>query len=597
MSRSPEIPKTIGRYEILSLVGRGGMGVLYRARDPRLERDVALKMMLVDFRADPAARERFQREARAVARLQHRNVVTIHELGEVDATPYIVMEMLGGSDLDALLRRGEPAAATAKLDIGIQLCEGLAYAHSQGIVHRDIKPNNVRVLDDGSVKILDFGIARFVNNTLTQSGTIMGTPSYMAPEQILGQPLDGRADLFAAGVLLYELLAGRKPFAGDSPTAVAYQIVNADPPPLLSVAPGLPDALGHVVAHALRKRPEDRYQHAAELAADLRTVRATLDPLLSGALASADARTGAVRITLGPLHAPAAVGADDPTVLDVKIRDTQDKPVEARRSRGGWKLGVAAAAIVVVATGGYLGWRAVRDAPPSGADLRTSGPPDAGTSGTPDSRTPGPSMLAVVSVPPGARIRVNGVDHSRVTPAVLSLTGPLPQQIELSLDGYQPASASITADDLKAGTREFTLVPDVRPVALTVAWTHPFELVQGNRVLSTEATRHQLTVPPGEPVIARSAALLLNQPLSIDFRRRRAAVAIPPPGALAIFATIETCQVTVDRQSLGFPPIARKVVAAGAHTVVLTCPDGRQETRRVTVVSGIDEQVKFSLPR
>src|SRR5260221_7618909 len=186
-----EIPKTIGRYEILELVGRGGMGVLYRARDHALERDVALKMMLVDFTLDPTAHERFLREAKAVARLQHRNVVTIHELGEADGAPYIVMEFLSGKDLETLLQNQTHLTPAEKLDIASQLCEGLGYAHEQGIVHRDIKPGNVRVLEDGTVKILDFGIAKFALSSVTQSGAIMGTPSYMAPEQVMGQQVDG----------------------------------------------------------------------------------------------------------------------------------------------------------------------------------------------------------------------------------------------------------------------------------------------------------------------------------------------------------------------------------------------------------------------
>src|SRR5512134_455167 len=151
------IPSTIGRYQIVELVGRGGMGVLYRARDPVLERDVALKMMHVDFTLDTTARDRFHREAKAVARLQHRNVVTIHELGEFEGTPYIVMEFLTGKDLDAWFKTDTATLSLVqKIDIAIQLCDGLAYAHEQGIIHRDIKPGNVRILEDGTVKILDF---------------------------------------------------------------------------------------------------------------------------------------------------------------------------------------------------------------------------------------------------------------------------------------------------------------------------------------------------------------------------------------------------------------------------------------------------------
>jgi len=235
----PTPPKTIGRYDIIEMVGKGGMGVLYRGHDPKLERDVAVKMMHVDFTGDDTARERFQREARAVARLQHRNVVTIHELGDLDGTPYIVMEFLSGQDLEHILKSTTSTLPLVKkLDIGIQLCEGLGYAHDQGIVHRDIKPGNVRVLEDGTVKILDFGIAKFAMSSVTQSGTVMGTPSYMAPEQIMGQPVDGRADLFSTGVLLYELLAGKKPFVGDSPTSVVYQIMHGEATSIRELVPG-----------------------------------------------------------------------------------------------------------------------------------------------------------------------------------------------------------------------------------------------------------------------------------------------------------------------------------------------------------------------
>ena len=300
----PQIPEKIGRYSIVDVVGKGGMGVLYRAQDTVLERDVAHKMMLVDFSNDAATRERFQRAARAVARLQHRNVVTIHELGEVEGTPYIVMELLGGQDLDALLKSEVKLSLGQKLEIAAQLCEGLSYAHEQGIVHRDIKPGNVRVLEDGTVKILDFGIAKFAQSSVTQTGSVMGTPSYMAPEQIMGQPVDGRSDLFSAGVLLYELLAGVKPFQGDSPTAVVYQIMNGEPVPLEKSIPDIPEAINQIVGKALQKNPEHRYAKAKEMAADLNMVRAMLDPPLhTGHTPIAGMSSGGTTMMSIPLHA------------------------------------------------------------------------------------------------------------------------------------------------------------------------------------------------------------------------------------------------------------------------------------------------------
>src|SRR5262249_40411745 len=202
-------------------------------------------------------------------------------------------------DLDALLKTGATLTLAQKLDIVSQLCEGLGYAHEQGIVHRDVKPGNVRVLEDGTVKILDFGIAKFAQSSVTQSGTIMGTPSYMAPEQIMGKPVDGRADLFSVGVLLYELLSGQKPFTGDSPTTVVYQIMHVDPPPVNTAVPELPESLQEIVGRALQKNPDDRYSRASEMASDLQMVKMMLDlPLKSG-----DATDLQMMQTIGPLHA------------------------------------------------------------------------------------------------------------------------------------------------------------------------------------------------------------------------------------------------------------------------------------------------------
>src|SRR5262249_44727412 len=212
----------------------------------------------------------------------HRNVVTIHELGEADGAPFIVMEFLSGKDLEAIMHAETPLSLPDKLDLVSQLCEGLGYAHEQGIVHRDIKPGNIRVLEDGTVKILDFGIAKFAVSSVTQSGTIMGTPSYMAPEQIMGQPVDGRADLFSAGVLLYELLCGKKPFVGDAPTAVVYQIMHVEPPSSRVTVPDGPEAVEEIVIRALKKNPEERYSRASKMAADLQMVRMMLDLPIRG---------------------------------------------------------------------------------------------------------------------------------------------------------------------------------------------------------------------------------------------------------------------------------------------------------------------------
>ena len=268
-----ETPRTIGRYEVIERVGRGGMGVLYRGRDPVLDREVAIKVMAGDFSTDESARSRFFREARASARLQHRNIVTIFEFAEDAGTPYIAMEFLRGQTLSQRLASQPPLTLVQKLDIVTQLLTGLHYAHEQGIIHRDVKPANVWLLDDGTVKLLDFGIAKIAASTMTSAGSVLGSAFYMAPEQVSGREVDGRADVFAAGVVLYELLSQHRPFEAETPTAVMMKIVSEDPQPLSKFCPDLPPALIAAVMKALQREAPRRFPHAGDFAAELKLVR------------------------------------------------------------------------------------------------------------------------------------------------------------------------------------------------------------------------------------------------------------------------------------------------------------------------------------
>ena len=238
------------------------MGVLYRGRDPVLDREVAIKVMAGDFSADESARSRFFREARASARLQHRNIVTIFEFAEDAGTPYIAMEFLRGQALSQRMGTQPPLTVVQKLDIVTQLLTGLHYAHEQGIVHRDVKPANVWLLDDGTVKLLDFGIAKIAASTMTSAGSVLGSAFYMAPEQVSGREVDGRADVFAAGVVLFELLSQHRPFEAETPTAVMMKIVSEDPQPLSKFCPDLPPALVAAVMKALQREAPRRFAHA-----------------------------------------------------------------------------------------------------------------------------------------------------------------------------------------------------------------------------------------------------------------------------------------------------------------------------------------------
>ncbi len=265
-------PSRIGKYQLVKLLGKGGMGAVHQAYDTLLERDVAIKVMLPAIAEDPELKQRFEREARAVARLMHPNVVTVFDLGyHTDGSPYIVMELLRGRDLVDIMRHGPPLSLERKVSIVLQVLDGLGHAHKLGIVHRDIKPANAFVTEDGSVKIMDFGIARFMSAGGTGTGTVIGTASYMSPEQVRGDRVDGRSDLFSVGTLLFELLAGRRPFDADTPVATLFRIANGEPD--LALPPGPEHACFEpVLRRALARNPEARYATAADFAGALHSL-------------------------------------------------------------------------------------------------------------------------------------------------------------------------------------------------------------------------------------------------------------------------------------------------------------------------------------
>jgi len=266
----------IGRYKILGELGRGAMGIVYKAEDPNLDRTVALKTIILE--ADDAAeyRKRFMMEAKAAGKLNHPNVVTTFDCGDHDGMAYLAMELVDGTDLRTRLTK-EGVGALEAVEIVRQVAEGLAYAHERGVVHRDIKPANIMLDGQGRAKIMDFGLARMrLADHKTTTGMVLGTPRYMSPEQIAGQPVDARSDIFSLGIVLYEALTGTRLFSGEGIEQVQHSIANVDPVPPTRVVPNLPAMLDFVVARALKKDPAVRYQDARELAADLTTCLAEL---------------------------------------------------------------------------------------------------------------------------------------------------------------------------------------------------------------------------------------------------------------------------------------------------------------------------------
>ena len=295
----------IGVYEITAPLGSGGMGVVYQARDTRLDRTVALKFLPPELTRHAGAKERFLREARVASSLDHPNVCTIYEVGEVpdgdvghadDAQLFIAMAHYDGETLKQRIDRG-PFDVAEAIDIATQVARGLGKAHDAGIVHRDIKPANLIVTTDGLVKILDFGAAKLVNDVgLTQTGTTLGTVAYMSPEQAAGAEVDGRSDLWALGVVLYEMLAGRTPFGGEGPQAVIHNLLNNEPAPLREARPDLPAPLDAVVRRALSKDASQRYQQAAECVTALQAVQRELESAVTEARPAAGDATPSIAV-------------------------------------------------------------------------------------------------------------------------------------------------------------------------------------------------------------------------------------------------------------------------------------------------------------
>jgi serine/threonine protein kinase len=277
----------VGRYEIVGEVGRGAMGVVYQARDPKIDRLVAIKTICLigqEAQDETEYRERFFMEAKTAGRLSHPGIVTIFDVGEEPETrePYIVMEYVAGQSLSKLL-----SAQNKKLPVGValrlaqELAEALDYAHTQGVVHRDIKPANILVTRDGHAKVADFGIARLNMAHMTLPGEVLGSPAYMAPEQLSGEGVDARSDLFSVGVILYTMLTGFRPFQGNSATTVCFKVVNRDPIPVSAFDSELPPELDRIVNRAMAKEPEERYQSGGEMARDIEALRSCEKPTQS----------------------------------------------------------------------------------------------------------------------------------------------------------------------------------------------------------------------------------------------------------------------------------------------------------------------------
>jgi len=392
------VPERIGRYQILGELGQGAMGTVYRGRDEMLDRDVAIKVMSRGL-ADADARARFQREARAAGKLQHPNIVVVYELGEHEGAPFMVLELLEGVDLQRAIDSGIRPDPRATLPVVLQLLAGLGHAHEHGIVHRDVKPSNVFLPFGRPAKIMDFGVARLAGLGTTTAGVVVGTPNYMSPEQVSAGELDGRSDLFSAGLILYELVTGEKAFKADSLVSIMYKILHEAPDLRLIPEGHQWERLRAVLERALSRRPEDRYPDARAMSADVGQALADLGGTVDLTAPADQALLVRPKPTLRTAPTAGTPRPATPPFAAPPREPARPAPVPAPKRRSGLAAGLGGAALVaLVATGAWLWLRP--GAGPAPGPASPSPEPSATAAALP--AEPSPTPLATVAPAPAA---------------------------------------------------------------------------------------------------------------------------------------------------------------------------------------------------
>ena len=587
-------PRRIGRYELLERVGHGSLGALYRGRDSVLGRDVAVKVMAPGLLGNATAHARFFRDARAAARLQHVNIVTIFEFGEHEQTPFIVMEFLRGQSLADRIRKGPPLSLLQKLEIGIQLCAGLDAAHAQDVVHRDIKPRNIWICEDGTVKVLDFGIA----NAASGSGTfdVLAAPSYMSPEQIASKEVDRRTDIYSCGAVLYELFSGRRPFEADSPAGVMLKIVNESAPRIENAE--VPSRLAAAVGRALEKTPAARFSRASELGRELKAIKADLPQ-------PADASTLLLDRTMLQVPAPEREPAPPAPVSQTTSATTGQQGLPVPRMALGIGLLVVAAVVTLV----WYMWPAAPETPaastpvaqaPSATDPGAAAP--AAPPATPPEPVAAPLMVRFDSRPAAAKILIDGQDTGKTTPAEIPIDAArLPVRVQFELQGFRTEEASLTSDAARSGLVSVSLSPR-EPVArgrLVGNGDYPFELLDRQRVISAASERHDVVVSGLRSLRLRSDRYFLDQTIRVNMgdggivqvdAPRLGAVTITAAGALAACRALVNDRV-VDGGAL---PVSNRAIASGVHRVRLSCDTGDTDARSITILPRQGSAVHFT---
>ncbi len=454
-------PKTIGRYEILGELGHGAMGTVYRAKDPAMDRIVALKTILIPALAASEGnqlRERFYREARAAGGLGHPGIVPIFDVGEHEGVPFLVMEFVSGRTLAEAIQQGERLPVDRVCEIGRRIADALAYAHQRGVVHRDIKPANILLTSPEShgierPKIADFGVAKLAEGQTTITGQMMGTPAFMPPEQFTGAPIDGRADLFSLGVVLYWMATGELPFPGESLTSVSYKVVHTDPVPPRKLNPSIPAALDGIIMNCIAKDPADRYQTGEEISRALADVQAgrTTPGLPADTMRTAAPGIDPEATLMGasPVMATARPAARVAPALSTAATAAPAAAAPAKKS--GTLVAVLGIAAIVIAIGGFAIWKRGRaeqtPAPQTEANAGAAAPQAA--------PAPVAAVTAPASVTPGA------------APVAAGAAPAAPPQPKKTAAIAKPDASEGTAAGAKpipAGTPPAAAVPAAAPL-------------------------------------------------------------------------------------------------------------------------------------
>ena len=539
-----------GRYQIVGELGRGSMGVVYQGFDPVIGRTVAIKTMLTEGLAGPEFQEykaRFQREAQAAGVLAHPNIVTVYDFGEDNGVLYLAMEYLEGKSLEQLVEQQHLLPVETIIPIFEQVCGALDHAHRNKIVHRDIKPANIMVLDNGLIKVTDFGIAKMMSMGMTQAGMILGTPNYMSPEQVKGRAIDGRSDIFSLGVVLYELVTGEKPFGGQNITTVIYKIINENPPPPRELDATIHMGLSYAIQKALAKNSDERYQTCRELAEDLRNYKNL------GGMAAPSA-TVVMKVPPAPARAVQPVPAPAPTPAPeqaARPMSVQVIPPAASRQHGTspvvWVLFTFLFAVVIA--GGYY-FLKVKPAQQSSQEVASPTVTPSSTPSTAPATEVIPPAGSATTVPPSTAPASERPEPSPVA----ARTEPTTTPTGGARSAPAPRLGQLVVTSNVTGAR---ISIDGRSEA---GWVTPYtfrDLSAGghNVVVSSNGyddANRSVTVPAGN---TESIRLELSAP------RGEISIITIPPGM----------EILIDGQSQGPSPV-RATVAAGPHKYSIKRP-------------------------